>query len=562
MPTATAFATQVVGALPVIGDYLERLGLAEAIDRLVPYEGDVPLGTLAEVLIANRLLRPQALFKVGDWAQAAAVTDYYGLTAQQLNDDRLGRALERLAEHADDVQAALVLRAVGEFGLDVTQIHYDLTSVELYGAYEPPPGQAPGPAPAAEGPPPQADAQEGPPPPRPAYGRTKSGRKHVKQVQLGLDVAGDGGVPVGHLPLAGNAPEAPSHLDNLKKLAKLLPKGKLLSIADTKLDTPANLLTIAARKGQFLCGGAFSPQLKERFKKLRHKLRPLAYWPKSQDGRQPHERDQYKALELRELLEGPVDGRKVRLRYRLIFVWSESKARQEAATRERHVAKVTEEFQAVQRHLNRYSLKTRAAIVRRLEGALARYAEGELFRYELAQDEAGAFTLGFRLDGEALLRWQRLEGGYVLKTNLPQRERPLAGVLRAYREQSPVERRFHHLKGPLAVAPMVLHNPQRIAGLLCVLVWALMVRALMERQVRRKLKGAPLYGLYPEGRPSPAPTGPAILEAFSTLCAVTIHEGDAATRHLAQPTDIQRRLLQLLGMLPGRLRTFKRRCGM
>jgi transposase len=35
-----------------------------------------------------------------------------------------------------------------------------------------------------------------------------------------------------------------------------------------------------------------------------------------------------------------------------------------------------------------------------------------------------------------------------------------------------VERRFHHLKGQLAVAPMFLKNPERIAGLLCVLVWA------------------------------------------------------------------------------------------
>jgi transposase len=49
----------------------------------------------------------------------------------------------------------------------------------------------------------------------PAYGRTKSGRKHIKQVQFGLDVTGDGGVPIGHLPLDGNAGEVNSHLENL-----------------------------------------------------------------------------------------------------------------------------------------------------------------------------------------------------------------------------------------------------------------------------------------------------------------------------------------------------------
>ena len=91
-------------------------------------------------------------------------------------------------------------------------------------------------------------------------------------------------------------------------------------------------------------------------------------------------------------------------------------------------------------------------------------------------------------------------------------------MLRTYKGQSQVERRFHHLKGPLAVAPMFLKNPERIAGLLCVLVWALMVLALMERQVRRELKGRPLYGLYPEGRPSAGADRPGIdPECFSGL---------------------------------------------
>ena len=180
MATATQYQIQSVGALPAIVHYFERLDLAATIDRIVPWEGDVPLGTLVEVLIANRLLQPKALFRVGQWARSAALTDYYGLTAEQLNDDRLGRALERLAAHAPAIQAALVLKAIEQFELDVPQIHYDLTTVELYGAYE---------VETAEGQP--------PPSPMPTYGRTKSGRKHVKQVQLGLDVTGDGGVPVG-----------------------------------------------------------------------------------------------------------------------------------------------------------------------------------------------------------------------------------------------------------------------------------------------------------------------------------------------------------------------------
>ena len=331
MDAHTRFQTQIVGALPVITHYFERLDLAATIDGLVPWQGDVPLGTLVEVLVANRLLQPKALFRVGQWAETAAVTDYFGLTAEQLNDDRLGRALERLTEHAGDIQAALVLKAIEHFDLDVTQIHYDLTTVELYGAYE-------------------VETAEGQPSPTPwpTYGRTKSGRKHVKQVQLGLDVTGDGGVPVGHLPLDGNAGEVTSHLDNLKLLARTLPKGELLYISDTKLDAPKNLLAIAARKGRFLCGGVLLRQLQERYLGLRGELKPVDYYPDSQAKRPAEERDRYEAVEVAEHLEGQVDGKAVRLDYRMIFVWSESKARQEASTRERHTAKIVAEFEAVQ----------------------------------------------------------------------------------------------------------------------------------------------------------------------------------------------------------------------
>jgi transposase len=544
MDAHTRFQTQIVGALPVITHYFERLELAATIDELAPWEGGVPLGTLVEVLVANRLLQPKALFRVGQWAQAAALTDYYDLTAEQLNDDRLGRALERLAARAPDIQAALVLKAIERFELDVTQVHYDLTTVELYGAYE---------VETAQG--------QRPPTPMPTYGRTKSGRKHVKQVQLGLDVTGDGGVPVGHLPLDGNAGEVTSHLDNLKLLARTLPKGKLLYISDTKLDAPKNLLAIAARKGQFLCGGALNPQLQERYLGLRGALKPVDYYPESQAKRPPDERDQYQAVEVAEHLDGQVDGKAVRLDYRMAFVWSESKARQEASTRERHTAKVVAEFEAVQRNLGRYSLKTTEAIVRRLEAAKGKYAEGALLDYRLVQGPDGRFLLTWQFDAGALRRWQDLEGVYVLKTNLPERTHPLAEVLRTYKGQSQVERRFHHLKGPLAVAPMFLKNPERIAGLLCVLVWALMVLALMERQVRRELKGEPLYGLYPEGRPSPAPTGPSLIQALSGLSIVIVHQGGTVARRLAQPDPSQRRIIQLLGINSERLQTFKRRCG-
>jgi transposase len=546
MDASVRFDTQIIGALPLISDYFERLGLGAIINEVVPWEGGVPLGTLVEIMCANRLLNPQALYRIGEWAQEAGLTDYYGVTAEQLNDDILGRALERVAKHADAIEAAVVTKMIQAFKVQVKQIHFDITDVELYGAYEQ-----------------QVPEGQTPPTPQPAYGRAKSGRKNVKQIGLGLNVTADGGVPIGHLPLDGNAGESPVHLDNLRALAKRLGKSDFVYIADTKLDTIENLLAVVAGEGFFLCGGAFQPHLQEEYLKLkrRGKLRNVDYVPKSQAHLPADERDKYQAAETTAFLEGVVDGRKLRVKYRLIFVWSEAKARQEAETRERHVSKIREEFEAVERNLNKYSLTTQEKVLGRLESAKAKYSEGSLFEYELTKDRKGLLHLRWNLHAGRLQRRKQLEGVYVLKTNLPQKRCPTAKALSTYKEQSQVERRFHHFKGPLAVAPMFLEKPERMAGLLCILILALMVMALMERQTRRSLKGKPMYGLYPENRPSPAPTGPAILKCFSTLCIVIVKEHGKVSRRLADPDTTQRKLLNLLGIPPDRLRTFKRRCG-
>jgi transposase len=269
MDASTRFTTEIVGALPVVSNFLERLELAKIVDELVPWEGEVPLGTIVEVMVTNRLVNPKALFRLDEWAQKSGLATYYGLESGQLNDDRLGRCLERLPAHAETVQAGLVLQSVKKFKLDVSQIHYDITSVELYGAYaiETPDGK--------------------PPSPLPTYGRTKSGRKNVKQVQLGMNVTGDGGVPVGHAALDGNTAESTTHLDNLRRLRAILPKKWELYIADTKLDTPENLLAVAEGNGKFLCGGAFTVDLQDLFLRHRKRLRPVDYCPKSQEHRPP-----------------------------------------------------------------------------------------------------------------------------------------------------------------------------------------------------------------------------------------------------------------------------------
>ena len=561
MDATTRFDSQRVGALPVIVAYLEKMRLAAVIDENIPWEGEVPLGILVEVMVCNRLLNPKAQYKIGEWAKSAGVCDYYGVTAEQLNDDRLGRALERIALHAFSAQSQLVMHLIKTFKLSVSQIHYDISSVELYGDYgrqmqetpENPPEQD-APSPSAE----VADARkkQGP---QPMYGRTKSGRKNVKQVQFGINVARDGAVPIDLLPFDGNEAEVKTHIENLDRLRKLLPTTDIVYTADTKMDSPENLLANKAAGGRFLCGGVFQPHLKKEYLKHRGEMKLVDYCPKSKRHLPEEKRPKYQACELPKTIEGKVNGRKVCLKYRQIFVWSEAKAQEESKTRQRHLGKIRTEFESIAKNLNKYSLKTREKIVSRLESAKGKYSVGDVFRYEL-KGRAGNFSLTWHIDESALRELENLDGAYVLKTDLAKKEFPTGRVLQEYKEQIHVERRIGDIKGPLAIAPLFLEKPLRIAGLMYILLWALMMLALMERDVRQSLDGEPMYGIYPENRPSPSPTGASILECFATLVIVLIkHRGDVS-RRLAELNTTQRRLIDLMSIPPSALRSFKSKC--
>src|SRR6266516_4699584 len=127
-----------LGSLPVIAGFSRRLDIAGIIDRACPMR-EVSLtshGQVIEALIANRLTNPKAMVAVADWAHAWAVQEVYGIDPDTLNDDRLGRALDAIADQVDQVVGSIGAKAIDAFGIDVTRCHWDMTSISLYGAYD------------------------------------------------------------------------------------------------------------------------------------------------------------------------------------------------------------------------------------------------------------------------------------------------------------------------------------------------------------------------------------------------------------------------------------------
>src|SRR6266540_3296524 len=210
-----------LGSLPVIADFSRRLDIAGIVDRACPMRDVGPLshGQVIEALIANRLTSPKAMVAVADWAQAWAVDEVYGIDPDTLNDDRLGRALDVLAGQVDQVVGSIGAKAIEAFGIDVTRLHWDMTSISLYGAYR------------------DTDDDY----PAAAFGHPKDRRTDLKQIQAGLAVTADGAIPVFARAYDGNAAEISQVTDTMYALQALAASRSFLLVGDSKLISYANV---------------------------------------------------------------------------------------------------------------------------------------------------------------------------------------------------------------------------------------------------------------------------------------------------------------------------------
>jgi transposase len=125
--------------LPIVSAYARTLGVVEEVDRLCGSKRGVSDGTIVLALVLEALSGRSPLFRL---PQAFAKLDTElllgeAISPEKLNDDAVGRALDRIFEKGTSkVLSAVALRAVKLFDLDTTHVHHDTTSRSVYGDYD------------------------------------------------------------------------------------------------------------------------------------------------------------------------------------------------------------------------------------------------------------------------------------------------------------------------------------------------------------------------------------------------------------------------------------------
>lgn len=94
-----------------------------------------------------------------------------------------------------------------------------------------------------------------------------------------------------------------------------------------------------------------------------------------------------------------------------------------------------------------------------------------------------------------------------------------ADILEGYKGRNVVEMCFKWLKGPAAVAPVLLKSPSRIQALGFVLVVWMLVFALIQRETRLKLPDGKEM-LHPGKKKTDKPTTRGILDTLNTISRV------------------------------------------
>jgi hypothetical protein len=516
-----------LGALPVVAEFGRRLRIAEIVDELCPVRpvAWISHGEVIEALVANRLTAPAPMLRVHEWAAAMAVEEAYGIAPELLNDDRIARALDAVAPQLDAIAGGVGAAAISEFGVDVSRLHWDLTSISLYGAY------------------PEADEEY----PAPRWGHPKDRRADLKQVQTGLAVSGDGGIPVFHRAYGGGAAEVAQVTGAMTALRRIAGPRPFLLVGDSKLISYTNAAAMAAQGVGFVAplGAARVPA--GLFAALPPQAGTAVEYTAGRDAGKPAAaRGSYRVLEDGGMdLPGPRKADPP-VHLRRILVYSTANAAGAAKARARKLASATEDLNRLVRTAGTRFHPTADAVAARVKAITTKRRAGAYVRTAITCDADGKPALSWHFDQAAIDASAAADGWYALLTNLAPGQASPGEVFRRYKGQHVVERRYGEFKGPLAVAPLFLKTNRRITALITVICLALLIFCLVERQVRNALRphSEMMTGL-PGYRRTPArPTGRTIFQALADLRLIPAHDGNPAL--IPKPAGVQAHLLDLL----------------
>jgi len=550
-----ALQTDRLGPLPVINHFIERIGLEEALERHVPSDArcTVPHARALGVLLRSIVVEREPIYRQQETVHAFA-GGMFGVSAAEmahLSDDRLGRALDRLFDADRAALLTDVAVAVGQrFAVKFTEFHNDSTSIRFCGNYRSASGRK----------------IRGRTAPAITYGFSKDHRPDLKQLMFILTMSSDGNVPVAFRCSDGNASDSRTHIETWNALRAVAGRADFLYVADSKLCSRENMDYIDRAGGRFVTVMPRTRLEDQEFRKWVQTNAPD--WESVWDRPNPRHRDGPRDRWY--VYRAPLPSAEV---WSVVWVWSTLLTLRQEARRRKNIAAATEQLEQLrarlagakarlrgaadidvsiklileQHHVERYLKVRRTVREEHLYKQTRRGRPGPHTAYRKIIKRR--FDIEWTTDEEAIAYDHKSDGMYPLMTN--DRSLSPAQVLDAHKGQPMIEKRFEQVKTVHEIAPVFLKNEGRIEALFTLYFLALLVQALIERELRLAMKRENIdrLPLYPEQRPCAHPTTEQILGLFSLAQRHTLTDNGATVQVFdVQFTDLQRQLLTLLAV--------------
>ena len=462
--------------LGLIAGTIDTIGLVEIINNLVGEQpGEiVSPGQVVKAMILNGLglvSAPLYLFSRFFEKKPTSYLIGEGIEAKHLNDDRLGRILDKLyVTGLTSTFTAGALAAVKKFKISTKTCHLDSSSFSVHGEYQ---TQVLDNSETIS----QSDLEqiEKPNPISITYGYSRDHRPDLKQFIVDLICTHDGDVPLFFRVADGNESDSAIFGKILCQFKKQLKLDSLM-VADSALYTAENLGLMTNLKWL-----SRVPAKIKQAKGLISRLRSEDFTTSTIEGYSFSEQtSNYSGIEQRWLV-----------------VESEARRQSDIKRLDKKIQQGKKEASQKLRQLSTQEFACKPDAIAAANQLSQGLKYHQITKIELKKvtgklKSSQSFTVQavLEVDAEAIATQKRLAGRFVLATNqLDAQELSNEEMIAKYKEQQAAERGFGFLKDPLFFTDSVfLKTPERVEALAMVMGLCLLVYTLAQRQLRQRLK--------------------------------------------------------------------------
>lgn len=507
--------------LGIVAGIVDSIGIVEIINNFLGSEpGEkVSAGQVVKAMILNGLsMMSQPLYMFPKIFESIACEHLIGagVKAEYLNDDKLGRILDKLfIKGLDTVFLGISLNAVKIYQISLSSSHLDSTSFHVDGEYEYSlpevifNNQKPSDYLGKEN-----EEEKSPQAIKLTYGYSRDHRPDLKQFITELVCSGDGDIPIYIKSVSGNEVDSKRFGEIAVEYQKRIQVDSLI-VADSALYTESNIKLMSSMK--WLTRVPLTIKLA---KSLVRSLAESEFVKSEKTGYSyAQKKINYGDIEQRWLVIQSQERKKSDLKkfskeIEKALINTQTKLRKLAQEKFACVADAKKELSKISKAFKYHQIKN-IEIIEKIPDIKE---EKQSKYYQISATVSENKDV---IDQEILSA-----GRFIIATNvLSNKELSNEKMLSEYKAQQSCERGFSFLKNPLFLADSIfLKSPERIEALAVIMGLCLLVYTLAQREIRAALKSLNYTVKNQLGKAINNPTMRWIFQCFQSVHLVTFQQ--------------------------------------